>query len=181
MRLEDGKLRPIQEKDLEKVLEWRNSERIRESMFSDHLISEEEHRTWFEGLKNEDKICMIFEFMGRPVGVVNFTDIDSDNNKCYWGFYLGETSTLKGTGMLMGYQALEFAFNDLNIRKLCSQAFAYNTLSIGFHKNLGFIEEGRLSKHIKKNGVYEDIIVLALFQDIWAWRREEVARFILTC
>jgi len=47
VRIEECGLRPIEEGDLATVLEWRNSERIRANMYTDHLISREEHRAGF--------------------------------------------------------------------------------------------------------------------------------------
>jgi len=163
MQINAGKLRLMQKEDLRKILHWRNSERIRKNMFTDHIISEEEHLTWFNSFNREKNTYLIFEFNNRPVGMVYFTDIDKYNSKCYWGFYLGETGLPKGTGLLMGSLGLEFAFNDLKIRKLCSEAFAFNESSIKFHKKLGFIQEGYLVEHIKKDGCYEDVIVFTLF------------------
>lgn len=167
-RREDYHLRPIQEKDLEMVLDWRNSDRIHANMFTDHKITQNEHRNWFENLKEQQtNIYLIFEFQQRPVGLVYFTNIDRNNNTCSWGFYLGEKDLPKGTGTLLGIIGIEYAFDKLNIRKLCAKVFAFNETSIYLHKKLGFVEEGKFSKHILKNKCYEDIVFFALFKEDW--------------
>jgi len=166
--LEKCRLRPLEEADLEKVLEWRNSDRIRTAMFTDRIITMDEHRAWFERLnKEKNAICKIFELQGRPVGVVNIVQIDRHNHKCSWGFYLGEVDVPRGTGTVMGYLALEYIFETLDIHKLCAEVLAFNTLSIKLHKKLGFVEEGRFKKHVLKNGSYEDVIAMALFYEDW--------------
>ena len=166
--LEKCRLRPIEEADLVKVLEWRNSDRIRAVMFTDSIITINEHRAWFERLhKEKTAICRIFEFQDRPVGVVNIIQIDRHNNKCSWGFYLGEVDVPRGTGTVMGYLALEYIFEALGMRKLCAEVLAFNTTSIKFHKKLGFVEEGRFIKHVLKNDNYEDVIAMALFYEDW--------------
>ncbi|MCD5406412.1 MAG: UDP-4-amino-4,6-dideoxy-N-acetyl-beta-L-altrosamine N-acetyltransferase [Desulfotomaculum sp.] len=165
---QDYRLRPLEEADLGKVLEWRNSERIRANMYSDHIITVEEHRAWFERNKqSEDAVSMIFEFKEKPVGLVYFTNIDKICNRCLWGFYLGEEDLPPGTGAIMGFLGLEYAFEKLGFRKLCGEAFAFNISSTKFHKKLGFIEEGCLAKHVLKNNVYEDIILMAMFKEDW--------------
>ena len=74
---------------------------------------------------------------------------------------------------MMGRLGIEYVFKQLGIRKLCGEAFAYNTSSIRFHKKLGFTEEGRFLKHILKNGVYEDIVSFALFKDDWVSTKKQ--------
>ncbi len=165
---EDFRLRPLEEADLEKMLEWRNSPRIMEVMFTDGPITAEEHRSWYERLKaSDDSLCLVFEFLGRPAGVVNIVRIDRRNGRCCWGFYLGESALPGGSGTVMGVLALEYVFKSLGMRKLCGEVLAFNTRSISFHKKLGFTEEGRLTRHVLKNGKYEDVVVLALFSESW--------------
>lgn len=165
--IQNSDLRDLGAKDLETVLKWRNSDRVRLNMFSTHVITEEEHRNWY--LKLDYNTCryLVFEYRQRPVGVVNFTEIDHDNNRCNWGFYLGESDVPPGIGLLMGYLSMEYVFSVLNIRKLCSQVLGNNEKSIKYHRKLGFKEEGRLLQHQLHNGVYMDVIILALFKDDW--------------
>lgn len=168
LRREDCKLRAIHENDLAKLLEWRNSERIRSNMYTDHLISTEEHRAWFIRQANkETQTSLIFELDGKPLGVINLSEIDSYNNRCHWGFYIGETDTPKGCGLALGYLGLEYIFDNLQIRKLIGETFAFNQSSVAFHQKIGFSKEGYLSRHFLKNGVYEDIVLYALFRDDW--------------
>lgn len=179
MKLADGKVRLINKNDLSMVLAWRNSERVSHNMFSDHLITMEEHQRWFTGLNTGKRLCLIFELHCRPVGVVNATDIDRDDNKCSWGFYLGERDLQRGAGLLMGYHGLQFIFEELNIRKINSKAFAFNESSVKYHKKLGFKEEGLLLKDSKKNDEYEDVVVFALFKDQWQQYRINVENTLM--
>lgn len=158
------------------MLDWRNSDRIRANMFSDHIITMEEHVAWFEGTQRDDKIIvLVLEYLNEPIGVVNITDIDHKNNKCTWGFYLGETNTPRNSALVMGYLSLEYIFEVLKIRKLCGEVFAFNSKSAHFHERLGFYTEGRLIKHVLKNGNYEDVICMALFKSVWTNDKEKLA------
>ncbi len=168
MHPEEFKLRPIERDDLAKVLTWRNSEHVRSCMFNDHIISPEEHQAWFERSRQaEFPPVLVFEFRGKPAGMVNFTQIDRLNNRCYWGFYLGETGLPHGCGTIMGFLALSYIFEQQRFRKLCGEAFAFNEKSVSYHKRLGFVQEGHFVKHVLKNGSYEDIISFAMFREDW--------------
>jgi UDP-4-amino-4,6-dideoxy-N-acetyl-beta-L-altrosamine N-acetyltransferase len=186
MRREEFKLRPIEERDLDLVLGWRNSERVRSCMYTDHIITPEEHRTWFERIgEAEFPSTMIFEFRGAPSGIKSFSQIDSRNSRCSWGFYLGDTLLPPGCGTVMGFLALEYIFEVHHFHKVCAEAFAFNDASIKYHLRLGFSEEGRFLKHVLKDGRYEDITSFAIFREGWLTNksaltkkvfREEVAR-----
>ena len=170
----EGQLRILKEEDWDMVLKWRNSDRVRLSMFSTHVITKEEHRNWYFNLDYNTCRYFVFEYQQRPVGLVYFTEIDQNNNRCSWGFYLGETDVPPGTGLLMGYLSMEYVFTVLNIRKLCSQVLGNNETSFRYHHKLGFKEEGRLLKHVFHNGIYVDVIVMALFKNEWEGVRDDL-------
>jgi UDP-4-amino-4,6-dideoxy-N-acetyl-beta-L-altrosamine N-acetyltransferase len=167
-RREDCLLRPVQDTDRDLILQWRNSERVRANMFNDHIISHEEHLAWFQRITKEPiPLFLVFEYLRRPLGIVSITRIDRLNNRCLWGFYLGETDGPPESGMVMAYMGLAYIFEHLKIRKLCSEAFVFNQGSIRFHQKLGFTQEGIFVKHVLKNGFYQDIISFALFEEDW--------------
>ena len=176
---EDYQLRPLQESDLEMVLSWRNSERVRANMYTDHIISLEEHQTWFKKIKDEPTVdYLICEFQNHPIGLVNFTNIDKNNNKCYWGFYLGETATPLGSGGALSFISMEYIFEIVDIRKVCSEVLSFNNKSLKLHKRLSFQEEGCFKKHIYKNLEYQDVICLYLFQEDWLQNKNDIAKIV---
>ncbi len=175
LRYDACRLRPMEERDLPLVLEWRNSERIRRNMYTDHQITEDEHRAWFRKAQEQRKsIHLVFEIEDQPVGVVNITDFDMHNAACHWGFYIGSEDAPKGSGTAMGLLALEYIFEHLKIRKLIGEAFEFNDASIRFHERLGFVEEGRFIQHELKYGRYENVITLAHFNNRWHCIKESL-------
>jgi len=173
----DCTLRPVEERDLELLLAWRNSDRIRSSMYTDHVITREEHLRWFERLQSERlALSLIFEISGKAVGIVNVSRMDRVNNTCHWGFYLGETDAPRGCGAIMGFLGLEYIFEKLNVRKVIGEAFAFNQASISFHEKLGFSREGHFHRHVRKNDNYEDIFAFALFTEQWTELKPELER-----
>jgi len=174
---EDFVLRPMSDKDIPLVLEWRNSERVRANMYTDHLISIDEHQKWFSRAKDDVKSrFFIFEHKGTPVGVVNIVQIDDSNKKCYWGFYLGEAEAPKTSGPAMEFLALEYMFDTLEMRRVCCEVFVFNEPVIKLHKKFGFVEEGVFVGHTLKNNKYEDVVSMAIFRDAWDLSRLKLER-----
>lgn len=144
-------------------------------MYGDHKICTDEHMLWFMGLSdNQRSVYLVFEMLNKPIGMVYFTDIDKKNDKCFWGFYLGEENLPRGTGTVMGVLGMEFAFNNLNIRKLCGEVFQFNTASVNFFQKLGFSKEGQFINHVLKNGNYENIFSFSLFRKEWENNRAKL-------
>lgn len=172
---ENYRLRPIVEGDLDLLLRWRNSDRIRRNMFSETIIKMDEHRAWFHRLKeNSNAVYLVFEFQLKPIGLIYFTDIDRKYDKCLWGFYLGEVNLPQGTGTKMGVLGLRYAFKTININKLYGEVFQFNTVSVKFFKRLGFFEEEYFVKHVLKNDKCEDVITFSLSREDWQRRREQL-------
>lgn len=167
-RFGDCELRPIEPGDKHILLAWRNSEPVRSNMYTDHVITLEEHERWFaSALQHPNASFTVFALCGVPVGFSSFTGISREHQRCTWGFYLGVQDVPKGTGSALGYLSLAYAFDTLCMYKLASEAFAFNQGSVGLHRKLGFREEGRLVEHYFKQGRREDIICFAKFRRQW--------------
>ena len=75
----------------------------------------------------------------------------------------------------MGFMALEYIFEGQSFNKVCAEAFAFNEGSVKYHERLGFVIEGRFAKHVIKNGIYQDIILLGNFKDDWLAGKDKLA------
>jgi UDP-4-amino-4,6-dideoxy-N-acetyl-beta-L-altrosamine N-acetyltransferase len=83
-----------------------------------------------------------------------------------WGFYIAPGAE-KGTGRLLGQAALDYAFQRLNLHKICGQALAFNERSVKFHHNLGFKQEGILRDQYYDGENYHAIICFGLLKVEW--------------
>src|SRR5256885_14815913 len=125
-------LRRLEERDLELVRSWRNSDRIRSVMYSDNLISADEQRRWFEGLRSDpNRVYLIFEVNGQAVGLVDFKR-GGGQNRAEWGFYIGDDNAPAGSGEALGEQGLAFGFNELGLEEILGETFAFNERGIRF-------------------------------------------------
>lgn len=160
------KLRPMTESDLVDVLQWRNHPEVRRYMYTTHEIRLDEHRKWFAGASENPAIeLLIYEQDGTAQGFVNIT-----RTRCReiadWGFYLAPDAQ-KGRGRVLGTQALNYAFADMDLHKLCGQALGFNERSISFHQRLGFTEEGRLREQHFDGSQFHDVVCFGLLNCEW--------------
>lgn len=170
-------LRPVEERDLEMLLAWRNSDRIRSVMYTDHVIQMDEHRRWFRGLaEGAAAHALIFEQDGRPLGTVNITRIDESGKSCHWGFYLGEPDAPRGSGAVMGYLGLSYIFGTLKLDRVTGEAFSFNRASVRFHGKLGFRSERDTGRKVLKNGIQEEVLTFTLTRDRWEKIKDDVLK-----
>ncbi|MDO5679073.1 MAG: UDP-4-amino-4,6-dideoxy-N-acetyl-beta-L-altrosamine N-acetyltransferase [Pelistega sp.] len=160
-----GNIRPVNLSDAEMILEWRNQDSVRLNMYNHETISLEDHLSWFKSML-ENKSCryFIYEHGGVPLGVLSFSEIDTKNKKASWAFYSGDTS-IRGIGSEMEQLALSYAFNELELHKLCCEVLEFNTSVISFHRKFGFKIEGVKKQDYHRGGKYYDIYMLALFKE----------------
>lgn len=159
-------LRPMEYADLERVLAWRNHPDVRRYMCTRHEITLDEHQSWFErALRDPKKHLLIFEENQQPRGFVNFNEIGS-GGIAEWGFH-AEPNAPKGSGRRLGRAALELAFTQLQLYKVCGQVLAYNQRSLRFHQSLGFHQEGTLRDQHFDGERYHHVICFGLLSHEW--------------
>lgn len=162
----DHDLRPMTESDLEQVLQWRNHPDVRRYMYTTHEIRLEEHRKWFANASTNSAIeLLIYEQDGKAQGFVNIAWTRCPE-VADWGFYLAPDAP-KGSGGELGKQALNYAFAQLGLHKLCGQALGFNQRSIAFHRRLGFTEEGCLREHHFDGEYFHDVVCFGLLNREW--------------
>lgn len=170
-----GMLRNIHDSELALMLSWRNAPSVRENMYTRHEISMEEHTSWWE--KNslrKDQQYYMYEYSGRPQGIVAFTGIDHGNKNSSWAFYAAPDAQ-RGTGLRMEFLALEHAFSDLALHKLSCEVLAFNTSVIKLHQRFGFKVEGIFREQHLIDATAVDVYRLAILESEWQQQRDLMA------
>jgi UDP-4-amino-4,6-dideoxy-N-acetyl-beta-L-altrosamine N-acetyltransferase len=168
-----GNLRQIKEDELRLMLSWRNSPSVRANMYTQHEISEEEHLAWWKKASHRnDQKYFIYENR-IPLGIVAITEIDDLNCNCSWAFYSSPEAP-KGTGSLMEFLAIEYVFNNLNLKKLACEVLAFNTPVIKLHQKFGFVVEGIMRKQKRYGNGFCDVYKLGLLRDEWQDKKSEI-------
>lgn len=164
-------LRPSMRKDIKKILVWMNDPEVLQYIRHNFPLYEKEEEEWFEKLgkqKQNDVVLAIETKKGVHIGNTGIHRISWADRIGNIGIFVGDK---KYWGKKYGYEAmmllLEYAFNTLNLRKMCLSVFNFNERAYKCYCRCGFKVEGRKREQYYANGKYHDEIVMAVFRKDW--------------
>ncbi|GGU24007.1 GNAT family N-acetyltransferase [Nocardioides albus] len=136
--------------DLPNMLAWRNQEANRSVSINQHLITADEHTAWWSRVvQDPTRRVLMFEYAGRPLGVVTFFDHDPGARSASWGFYLDHDGTTADGTALMAWtkimrEAVTYAFapepDGLDVDVLEGEVLPHNESVRAMNRRLGFTE-----------------------------------------
>ncbi|CAF9910252.1 MAG: hypothetical protein GOMPHAMPRED_007019 [Gomphillus americanus] len=107
---------------------------------------------------------------GSPTPTVNVT-----NRTASLGIFLMEAYTGKGYGPEVLEWVFWYLFDALGLHRLEILTLASNKPARKAYEKVGFVEEGRARKAIFQDGVWEDVVSLAVLEeDYWARKKKKV-------
>lgn len=102
---------------------------------------------------------------GLLIGRCGFIRIDWKNRLGEIAILIGEKAFRgKGYGTDAVNVLTRFGFDELNLHKLKASVFAFNKPALAAYEKCGFVREGELKNELFREGVYHDVILLALFK-----------------
>ena len=162
-------LRDLVPSDKDMIRSWRNMPEVGKYMYTDHVITAEEHDAWFRRVSN-DPSCKYWILVcdSEDVGLVNLYAIDRRNQRCYWAFYIISPNVRgKGVGSFAEYFVFRHVFDELKLNKLCCEVLAFNQPVVEMHKSFGFVQEGLFRKHVLKGSEAHDVVCLGMLREEW--------------
>jgi len=118
---------------------------------------------------NKNEVVYLIETLveGNVIGHVGLYNIDFRVRKAEFAILIADDENQgKGYGSLCTKFMIDYAFNELNIRKLTLSLLIENYRALTLYKKYGFVQEGLLKDDQFKNGKYHDVILMALFNSI---------------
>lgn len=133
--------------------------------------SQAELSRWLEDMQ-KDKNGFLFAI--RPVdgqALLGYAELDGilwSNGTAWLGLGLGERDNWgKGYGAEAAQLVLNFAFSELNLRRVQLTVFSYNERAISLYENLGFVREGVYREYLQRDGRAYDMILYGLLRTEW--------------
>lgn len=157
------------------LLGIRNQRAIRESSFQPHIIAEAEHFSWIDDLRTNASCCFYAFCRGREIiGGVGLKNINPEEGRADWSFYLSEDAHGRGLGLTMAVMALDRFFNDYPVTHISGETLEGNLRSQRFHKKLGFEETGDVDREVRLKDCGPVIRVFVLNRDAWCVTRQQL-------
>ncbi len=169
MNIEFVNILDVDEEAIELVRNWRNSKKVSQYMFTNHHINKEEHQRWIEKLKTSDTgKAWVIKYDGKPIGLVQLSNIDYINKTTEWGFYIADDSVRgKGIGATSLYKLIEFIFDEMKFEKMRTMVLENNPVALELYKKFGFKKEGELEEKLERNEKQIDVLLMSLHKDEW--------------
>jgi UDP-4-amino-4,6-dideoxy-N-acetyl-beta-L-altrosamine N-acetyltransferase len=142
-------------------------------MIDDTIIEIEKQLQWFQSLKgNNEKEYLVFYQDEKPIGMLYFSNIVEES--CHWGGYIGEDTVWPGSGLILGFAALEYAFGIMKKKQLIAEVFEDNYMA----KNMHILFEYNLSEDLKivttKQGYEKNIRIFFYTNENWKINRLKI-------
>lgn len=173
-------LRALEPNDHLFINEWRNQKKL-QALTAGTLfpVSLERDRLWTtsKSLENDKEfywaICLISD--KKMVGYISLNNIDYIHRKADWGgVIVGDDDARKNNVSFEAtFLMLDFAFSQLNLKRITGYWVAENLSSIMLGRSLGFQKEGILRSSIYKNGKYHNQIIMSILSEDFFILREE--------
>ena len=159
-------LRQIEESDLPKLRDWRNSPYIRAYTREYRPLNILNQKKWFESLfTDQSNIMFAIKKKGdvEIIGCCGLTYINWKEGHGEISIYIGEEKWQeKGYATDALQLLLKYGFGELRLHRIYAIIFEYNEASIKFFEKNGFVFEGRHREARFWDGKFHDELVYGM-------------------
>jgi RimJ/RimL family protein N-acetyltransferase len=99
---------------------------------------------------------------------VGLREIDAEHSQAEMGFWIGVQSWGKGYATEAARRVVRYAFEELKLNRVYAHHMVRNPASGRVLEKVGLKREGLLRQRVRKWGVFEDVVLLAILHDDWA-------------
>ncbi|MCM1157875.1 MAG: hypothetical protein NC300_06875 [Bacteroidales bacterium] len=172
-------LKHLDKETIMEIREWRNQPFVKNMMYSQHDITEEEHKDYIASLlKDENRGLFVFYLDDIPFGIYQYT-VHPEGDFVTDGNYLIDQEYQD-----MGYGAIQVYFmNVIKFDYLCCHKSYGEVLDINHRvgmlsKKTGGILEGVLRQHRLIKGEYHDVYCYGLLKSEWEGRKNKLEQLV---
>ena len=166
-------LRVIQEKDIKKLVKWRNQEASRQTMTPRIPVTFESVLSWSSerpDKKHPTNVMFAIEIKKtrKLIGTISISGIDYVNRIATTGTSIGlKKHQGKGYGTEAKELLLRYAFHTLNLRRIYSHVYSTNKVSQRYAEKSGYMLEAVLKKERWVDGQYVDNLIFVITKKRW--------------
>jgi len=168
-------LRPLKPDDAAAFARLAGSREIAHTTITiPHPFSENQARQWIVARTGQSEAGKGIVFAiatmadAQLIGTVGLREIDAEHSQAEIGFWIGAPSWGKGYATEAARRVIRYAFEECNLNRVYAHHMVRNPASGRVLEKLGMKREGLLRQRIRKWGVFEDVVLLAILRDDWA-------------
>ncbi|MDJ0773117.1 MAG: GNAT family N-acetyltransferase [Mastigocoleus sp. MO_167.B18] len=167
-------LRPLYLSDLDSLQKVISTRDIADTMISTpypyhHSEAERYIRKKISEFESGNSVTFVIEPKGNNFlrGVIEIREIELEHSQAELSFWLAVECWGKGYMTEALKPVLNFCFNHLHLNRIYSYHMTRNLASGRVLKKNGFVQEGILRQRVKKWGVFEDVVMVAILYKDW--------------
>lgn len=162
-------LSPLTPADLPILFKWIND---REQVLFNapyKPVHWDQHQKWFESIQQSREVIIFgirLRKTNKLIGSCQLHGIDHIHATAELQIRIGDIAARgRGYGTDAVQLLLDFAFKDLNLRRVYLHVFASNVAAIRTYEKCSFIREGLLRQDAHINGVYVDVVLMGILRE----------------
>lgn len=172
-------LKYLDEETINRIRIWRNQPFVKEKMYNQHDITEEEHYQFINRIKaDKNRGLFVFFLNDEPFGVYQY-EIHPEGNYMTGGNYLTSQEFQDiGYGVIQMYFIMEIVFNFIGCNKNYGEILDTNKRMIVMNKRIGIQIEGILRQQVIINNEYHDIYCCGILKKEWLENRDKIYNLV---
>ena len=162
-------LRPIKMEDTDQIVKWRNSPAVKKNFIFRGTMTAQIHHEW---IKNKVITGQVVQYIiedvktGKSIGSVYYRDIDYTHESAEYGIFIGEESARgRGLGSETAKLFVDFGFSFLGLHRISLRVLEGNNNAYRSYEKAGFRQEGVFRDMVKLDGLYRNVIFMAVIAE----------------
>jgi len=138
-----------------------------------HPYSEEQARQWIAGFADlfaQGKVVVFGMTLKREAslaGTIGLRDIDAEHSQAELGFWVAVEYWGQGYATEAARAVIGFGFGQLGLNRIYAHHMVRNPASGRVLTKVGMKPEGLLRQRVRKWGMFEDVVPLAMLRKEW--------------
>lgn len=165
-------LRGVEAADLDDRYRWLNNPDIVRyfTNLAKLPLTRSQLANWHEKtFKNERELHFsVYTMHHQHIGGAQLKEIDWLNRSAEFGLFIGETEYwAKGYGMEITRLILTYAFETLNLHRVCLRVDKDNAAAVRCYQKCGLKQEGIFREEVFRDGKYHDSMIMSILKKEW--------------
>ncbi len=167
-------LRPLELDDAPVISRLAGRREIADTTISiPHPYSEDQAREWITnhlgttGTSKEIIFAIALKATEQLIGTVGLREIDQEHSQAEMGLWVAVNAWGKGYATEASSAVLRFGFKELELNRIYAHHMVRNPASGRVLEKIGMKREGLLRQRVRKWGVFEDVVLLAILREDW--------------